>query len=110
MSNSTLLTAFALGAFPLIFLVRHLSTKYKTKQLPLPPGPKTSWFGGIQLPTSHPWLTYARWKDTFGDIIYIYKYGNPIVVLNTAEAANLLLDKRSNKYSSRPRRTMLNEL
>jgi len=45
-----------------------------------------------------------------GDIIYIYRFGNPIVVLNTAEAANLLLDKRSNKYSSRPRRIMLNEL
>jgi len=45
-----------------------------------------------------------------GDIIYIYKFGNSMVVLNTAEAANLLLDKRSNKYSSRPRRTMINDL
>jgi hypothetical protein len=53
---------------------------------------------------------YALIRLHLGDIIYIYKFGNPIVVLNTAEAANLLLDKRSSKYSSRPRRIMLNEL
>jgi len=39
--------------------------------------------------------------STFGDIIYIYTFGNPIVIINTAEAAELLLDKRGNKYSSR---------
>jgi hypothetical protein len=45
-----------------------------------------------------------------GDIIYIYQFGNPIVVLNTAAAANLLFDKRSNKYSSQPQRTVLHDL
>jgi hypothetical protein len=45
-----------------------------------------------------------------GDIIYINKFGNPIIVLNTVEATNELLDKRSSKYSSRPRRTMFDEL
>jgi len=45
-----------------------------------------------------------------GDIIYINKFGNPIIVLNNVEATNELLDKRSSNYSSRPRRTMFDEL
>lgn len=36
------------------------------KSLPLPPGPKSSWFGKVNLPTSHPWHTYAKWKDVYG--------------------------------------------
>jgi hypothetical protein len=49
-------------------------------------------------------------SDNIGDIIYINAFRNPIIVLNTAEAASQLLDKRSNKYSSRPVRTMASEL
>lgn len=45
-----------------------------------------------------------------GDLIYIRKFGNPILVLNSMEAANELLDKRSVIYSSRPYRTMASEL
>jgi hypothetical protein len=47
---------------------------------------------------------------SLGDIIYIYKFGNPVIVLNSAEAANILLDKRGHKYSSRPPRTMLTDV
>ena len=45
-----------------------------------------------------------------GDIIYIYAFGNPIIILNSAKAANDLLDKRSAKYSSRPVCLMVQEL
>jgi len=128
MKDSTLVAVFVFGSFTLIFVFVANILPYKTKRLPLPPGPRTSWLGGTKLPKAHPWLTYTQWKDTFGfvqstliarsaltqsylgDIIYIYTYGNPIVVLNTAEAADQLLDKRSNKYSSRPQRTMIYEL
>lgn len=52
----------------------------------------------------------ALTRRYLGDIIYIYTLGNPIIVLNSAEAADMLLDKRGNKYSSRPERTMVYEL
>lgn len=36
-----------------------------------------------------------------GDIIYIYVLGNPIIVVNSAQAAEELFERRSKKYSSR---------
>jgi hypothetical protein len=128
MEDSTLLALAAFGSCAFILLARYLSAVYTAKRLPLPPGPRASWFRAIWLPKTHPWLTYAQWKHTYGsvqstliiryaltqfylgNIIYIYTFGNPIIVLNTADAANLLLDKRSNNSSSRPQRTMLIKL
>jgi len=57
---------FAIGLFALSMLAYLSSSSDKAKRLPLPPGPTSSWFGNIQLPTSYQWLTYARWKDAFG--------------------------------------------
>ncbi|KAJ7181739.1 cytochrome P450 [Mycena crocata] len=78
--------------------------------LPLPPGPKANWLGSVDLPRIRPWLTYAQWKDVYGDLIYIRVFGNPILVLNSASAASDLLEKRGGNYSSRPIRTMVVEL
>lgn len=47
---------------------------------------------------------------SIGDLIYIYVFGNPILVLNSATAASDLLEKRGGNYSSRPLRTMVVEL
>jgi len=110
MKEVTLRAILAFVSCAYMLLVRRLSTGNNGRRLPLPPGPRTSWYGGIELPKVHPWLTYAQWKGTFGDIIYIYKFGNPVIVLNSAEAANILLDKRGHKYSSRPPRTMLTDV
>jgi hypothetical protein len=130
MDDSALLSTILFGFCAFILLAHYLSTGRNAKRLPLPPGPRTSWFGGIQLPQTHPWLTYAKWKELFGsvqstlstdmylrdtmmdtgDVIYIYTFGNPIIVINTAEAADQLLDKRGNKYSSKPVRTMISDL
>ncbi|EED83945.1 predicted protein [Postia placenta Mad-698-R] len=96
---------FAFFAFLYYGLVRQ-----KSQRLPLPPGPKTSMFGSVDLPKTYPWKTYAQWKKTYGDVIYIHVFGNPIIVLNSAKAATELLDKRSSIYSSRPQRTMVSEL
>ncbi|TFY71482.1 hypothetical protein EVG20_g1513 [Dentipellis fragilis] len=78
--------------------------------LPLPPGPKTSWFGGVSLPKVTPWHVYAEWREIYGDIIYVRTFGNPIIILNSSKAVYDLLDKRSSIYSSRPVRTMVQEL
>ncbi|KAF9460799.1 cytochrome P450 [Collybia nuda] len=79
-------------------------------RLPLPPGPKSSWFGKISLPKTNQWRTYTEWKDIYGDLIYVYVFGNPILILNSATAASDLLEKRGSNYSSRPFRTMVTDL
>ncbi|KAF8844010.1 cytochrome P450 [Paxillus ammoniavirescens] len=58
----------------------------------------------------HQWLTYASWKETYGDLIYLRVFGSPIMVINSAEIAEDLLERRSRNYSSRPVRTMVVEL
>lgn len=45
-----------------------------------------------------------------GDLIYVQIFGNPILVLNSAEAIHDLFEKRGTIYSSRPVRTMVSEL
>ncbi|KAK0446297.1 cytochrome P450 [Armillaria borealis] len=75
----------------------------------LPPGPKGLPFIGNlwNVPTEYPWLTYARWTATYGDILYLDTPGNPTVVLNSAQAAADLFEKRSRNYSDRPDFTMM---
>jgi hypothetical protein len=66
-SSALLLTACASGSCAfVVFFAYHLLAGCKTGGLPLPPGPRTSWLGGVHLPQTYQWLTYARWKDTFG--------------------------------------------
>ena len=50
------------------------------------------------------------WTRFAGDVIYVRVFGNPVIVLNSAEAVSDLFEKRSANYSSRPVRTMVNEL
>ena len=101
---------------------------YHLRPARLPPGPKAGWFGSVKLPQTYQWLTYAKWRKVYGecvhdyhgdvinvnhvsgDIIYVYVFRNPIVILNSADAINDLFEKRSAIYSSRPVRTMVNDL
>ncbi|KAH8116443.1 cytochrome P450 [Phellopilus nigrolimitatus] len=54
------------------------------------------------MPTEFHWRTFADWGKTFGDVININIIGHPIIVLNSAEGARDLMDKRSANYSDRP--------
>ncbi|KAF4619933.1 hypothetical protein D9613_004660 [Agrocybe pediades] len=78
-----------------------------------PPGPRRFPLLGnlLDLPTSFEWVTYARWcKELGSDIIYLHALGNDVVVLDSLEAIEDLLDKRSSTYSSRPRFPMTVEM
>ncbi|KAF4605307.1 hypothetical protein EYR40_004091 [Pleurotus pulmonarius] len=78
-------------------------SRTRRSRLPLPPGPTTSWTGRVELPKQSQWEVYANeWKKLYGDLIYINIFGSPLLVLNSAEVIDDLLEKRSNKYSSRP--------
>ncbi|KAK0185198.1 cytochrome P450 [Armillaria mellea] len=107
MASILLLTILSFGA---IVLYR-LSLSVLRLRLPLPPGPNRLPLIGnlwnVPRGVDHPWRTYAKWATTYGDIFYLDIPGNPTVVINSAQAAEDLFEKRSGNYSDRPDFTML---
>ncbi|KAK0469562.1 cytochrome P450 [Desarmillaria tabescens] len=79
------------------------------RRVPLPPGPRGFPLVGSlwNAPVEYPWVTYAQWTATYGDVLYLDIPGNPTVVINSAQAAVNLLEKRSGNYSDRPDFTMI---
>lgn len=94
-----------------------------------PPGPKAVPFLGnlLQIPSEHPEERFAEWGNEYGlqksqyfqccpltkvpgDVIYIQILGQPIVVLNSLQAARDLMEKRGSIYSDRPRFVLFSEL
>jgi hypothetical protein len=122
MIDPLFLLAIALLVFAAVsFLRRKPST-------PLPPGPKGYPLIGnvLDMPTNRPWLTFADWGSKYGmsnnpgvvmyssilagDIIHVNVLGKPLVVLNSAEAAKSMLEKKSAISSDRPILQMGGEL
>ncbi|RDB18406.1 hypothetical protein Hypma_000372 [Hypsizygus marmoreus] len=101
------------GIASFVVIVYLYLKRRKHRRLPLPPGPKKLPLIGnmLDMPTSFEWKTYHRWcKELGSDIIHLDVAGTSIVVLDTAEAATELLEKRSSIYSGRARMPMMNEL
>ncbi|TEB29714.1 O-methylsterigmatocystin oxidoreductase [Coprinellus micaceus] len=91
-------------------------SKRNPQGLPLPPGPKgVPVFGNLfqiaQGTQSGPWHLYNGWaKEYDSDLIYVEAMGQPVLVLNTLQAATDLMERRSPNYSDRllpPALTML---
>ncbi|KAH9973229.1 cytochrome P450 [Lactifluus volemus] len=98
---STTLWAVVLG----LCLVALNVSRRKKANYPLPPGPKGLPIIGnlLDMPRSEEWLTFRKWSKEFGsDIVHAKMFGTNIIVLNSAKAANELLDGRSAIYSDRP--------
>ncbi|KAL0951064.1 hypothetical protein HGRIS_007803 [Hohenbuehelia grisea] len=106
-------TSAALVAVPSLFVFLYSCTLLRTKGygLPLPPGPRVAWWGNAAVPRERQWIAYAQeWRERYGDLIYVHMFGNPLLILNSAEVVADLFEKRSSVYSSRPIRTMIVEL
>ncbi|TAQ89292.1 hypothetical protein B7494_g2367 [Chlorociboria aeruginascens] len=91
-----------------IILWKISSTLFFTKSspYPLPPGPPGEpMLGHLRVVPSHkPELAYAKWsKEYHSDVLYFNILGQPVVVLNSVQAASDLLDKRGSNYCDRPR-------
>ncbi|KAF7375480.1 putative monooxygenase [Mycena sanguinolenta] len=74
----------------------------------VPPGPRR-WpiIGSIlEVPRAYQWVTFSKWAKTYGSIVYVDAWGQPLFIINSAKVANDLLDKRSSIYSDRPTLTM----
>ncbi|KAI1638050.1 cytochrome p450 monooxygenase [Biscogniauxia mediterranea] len=78
----------------------------KKRPYPFPPGPPGRFLIGNagQLSVDHPERDYMRWgKEYDSDVIYTQVMGQPMVCLNSFEAATELLDRRGANYCDRPR-------
>ncbi|KAH9934273.1 cytochrome P450 [Fomitopsis serialis] len=75
-----------------------------TRTKPYPPGPRGRPVirNLLQIPQDKPWLVYAAWAHTYGDVIHLEAFNYHLVILNSAQAAKELLDGRSAIYSDRP--------
>ncbi|KAJ7910247.1 putative monooxygenase [Mycena leptocephala] len=93
-------TTLAVAACVTYLLSRFISSP----KVLLPPGPHRWPLIGsaLEVPRTHPWLTFAKWAKTYGSIVYAEVAGQPLVVLNSAKIARDLLDQRSAIYSDRP--------
>jgi len=120
----------AAACFLLVCATLAISRRGRSKRrfgLPLPPGPPGEFILGHlrSIPKSDTALAYAKWgreyswfgggptpfpqltvKSTGSDVIYLESLGQPIVVLNSTEAAAELLSRRAANYSDRPRFTL----
>ncbi|CAA7262652.1 unnamed protein product [Cyclocybe aegerita] len=100
--------AWPLGAFVLYAALY----AYHSSWINLPPGPKPLPLIGnvLQIPAENQEEVFEKWGAEYGDVVYLSTFGQPLVILNSLQAARDLLDKRSSIYSDRPRFVLLSEL
>ncbi|KAF4588313.1 hypothetical protein EYR38_010280 [Pleurotus pulmonarius] len=54
------------------------------------------------MPWGSPVTVFREWAQKYGDVVYVHCLGQPYIILDSAEAASELLEKRSAIFSSRP--------
>ncbi|KAF2453998.1 cytochrome P450 [Lineolata rhizophorae] len=94
-------------AAPLLIFIHDVILQYR-----MPPGPRPLPFVGNKfvLPKSQPWVKFQEWSKIYGPIFTIWIGRRPTVVISDPVVAVELMEKRSNKYSSRPRMVAMGEL
>jgi hypothetical protein len=87
-------------------------SKPTSSLLPLPPGPPRLPLIGnaTNFPQVEWYNALWKWLDIYGDVVYANILGQPIVILGTLEAAEELLNKRSNIHSGRIGSYMIMEM
>ncbi|KAF8553325.1 cytochrome P450 [Imleria badia] len=91
-------------SFVVVLYIGRRALGSRTAYYPLPPGPPgLPWVGNIiGINADAPWLTYAEWARTYGDLVYSRLLGKDIIIINSEKIAKDLLENRSKNYSDRP--------
>ncbi|PFH48298.1 hypothetical protein AMATHDRAFT_65777 [Amanita thiersii Skay4041] len=97
-------------SFLLIVFIYLRSRRRSFNRLPLPPGPRKRFLVGnlFDIPKQNEWIRYHNLcRDYDTDILHLDMMGTSVIVLDTAEAAMELFERRSTIYSGRPKAHML---
>ncbi|KAG1856055.1 hypothetical protein DFJ58DRAFT_659580 [Suillus subalutaceus] len=96
--------ALAICFLALLALSRRTASSHRKN---LPPGPTPIPFlrNVFDIKADVPWVSYATMQKTYGDIIYTRALTMEIIVLNSDEVADELLEKQSRIYFDRPYRS-----
>ena len=92
-----------------LFVVSLLATLYlwfrRRQDSNLPPGPpRLPILGNLhQAPKEAVWVTYQKWVEQYGPLVYLNFGGTNVILIGDHEVAKDLLDKKAMIYSSRPR-------
>ncbi|KAK5164564.1 uncharacterized protein LTR77_009770 [Saxophila tyrrhenica] len=78
----------------------------------LPPGPTPLPFVGnkFDIPKSQPWIQFEEWSKKYGPIFTLWIGRKPTLIISDPNIAVDLMEKRSQKYSSRPRMVVMGEI
>ncbi|PBK60905.1 cytochrome P450, partial [Armillaria solidipes] len=92
--------AIALAGLVFVWHLFRLSSRNP----PLPPGPRGIPFIGnlLDMPSEKEWLTFAKWGEKYGNMVSVSILGRRLVIINSAQIAVSMLDKKSSIYSDRP--------
>ncbi|EGO23228.1 hypothetical protein SERLADRAFT_439971 [Serpula lacrymans var. lacrymans S7.9] len=105
--QNTRSVALVLSLFAIFGIAKYLVRKASNKNghLRFPPGPPRLPIVGNALEATNsdkPWVTYKKWADVYGDIIYCRMLNQDVIIINSEKVAKDLLEKRSSNYSDRP--------
>ncbi|KAJ5806280.1 Cytochrome P450 [Penicillium pulvis] len=96
----------------IIFLIIYILIHDFFLWLRLPPGPTPIPFLGNKfiIPSSSPWIQFEKWSHKYGPIFTLWIGRRPTIIISDPNIAVDLLEKRSTKFSSRPRFVVMGEL
>jgi hypothetical protein len=79
------------------------------KDLPGPPAYPI--IGSLHLwPKTDLWFTFTKWRETYGDLVFVTVAGKKFLVLNSPDEAKAILDDRGAVYSDRPTRELAHNI
>ncbi|KAF7371334.1 Cytochrome P450 [Mycena sanguinolenta] len=99
----------------LIVTVAAITVAYslrKRRTLPLPPGPRGLPIVGniLDLPATNNWLHFAKLGEVWGEIVSLTVLGQTMIIVNSLEIAEDLLETHGANFSERPVMPMAGEL
>lgn len=104
---SILLSLLAIALIPLAIALNDYLTWRQ-----LPPGPTPYPFIGntSQIPSSQPWHQFQAWSKKYGGLYTLMIGRKPTLIISDPNIAVDLMEKRSQKFSSRPRMVVMGEV